>query len=177
MANLYEFYNAGDNDYYSDPWAAQTFTVGSAGPAQKHTIKSIKLKLFKNGAPGVVTFSIRNTAAGKPTGGDLCSGTYDCDTLGASPGAFVDIFLGAGTLLVPGTMYAIVCPIPGGNTFRWRADTTGPTYGGGTCVGSADGVNWLIYAGLDLMFEEWGDPIAASPKGAIPARLLAGGLI
>ncbi|GAJ19661.1 unnamed protein product [marine sediment metagenome] len=51
-------------------------------PATTHKITSVKLKLWKEGSPGTVTISIRATdGRGHPTGGDLCSGTINGNTI------------------------------------------------------------------------------------------------
>ena len=59
--------------------------------------------------PGTVTVSIRNTSAGNPSGGDLCVGTTDGDTLPTgAPYEWREITLGAGADLAAVTKYAIV---------------------------------------------------------------------
>ena len=159
MATLYEHYNTGDDNeksFCSSSWLAQTFT-----PSAAHTITSVKLLLYRVGLPGTVTVSIRATDAdGEPTGGDLCSGTTDGNTLPtASPYEWREITLGAGYDLVASTKYAIVARAPNGdssNMVYWRQDETYPTYAGGSLAFSSDsGSTWKLYA-IDLMFEDWG---------------------
>lgn len=158
---MYEYYNTGDDNHiwlYGSNWAAQTFT-----PSVAHTITSVKLKLFRSGAPGTVTVSIRATSGGQPTGSDLCSGTTSGDTLTTSaPGAWREITLGSGYGLSAGTTYAIVVRATSGawgNHVLWRADTSPTYYGGGMWVWSTNsGSSWSSYANYDLMFEEWGNP-------------------
>jgi hypothetical protein len=167
-SSIYEHYNTGDNGYagiFGSLWPAQTFT-----PSAAHTITSVKLKLFRNGLPGTVTVSKRATSGGQPTGGDLCSGTTNGDTLTTSTsGEWREITLGGGYGLSAGTQYAIVARATGGDTSNmviWLMDATAPTYGGGMWLYSLDsGSSWTSAAGYDLMFEEWGDPPGAGAVG------------
>jgi len=155
----YEYYDTGadgDRDAYSNNWEGQTFT-----PETDHLMAKVKLKLFRVGSPGTVKVSIRATSADKPTGGDLCSGTIDGDTLTTDTnGEWYEITLGDGYEVEKDTMYAIVIRAVNGNASNkvsLRADTSSPTYTGGTHVDSSDsGADWNTYSGVDLLFEEWG---------------------
>jgi len=155
----YQYYDTGadgDRDAYSNNWEGQTFT-----PETDHLLASVKLKLFRVGSPGTVKVSIRATSAGKPTGGDLCSGTIDGDTLTTDTnGEWYEITLGDGYEVAAETMYAIVIRAVNGdasNKVSARADTSSPTYTGGTHVDSSDsGSSWNMYSGVDILFEEWG---------------------
>jgi len=157
--HMYEYYNTGDDNHVwicGTNWVAQTFT-----PSVAHTITSVKLKLFRTGAPGTVTVSIRATSGGQPTGSDLCSGTTSGDTLTTSaPGEWREITLGSGYALSAGTTYAIVVRATGGNFSNLlysRVDTFS-TYGGGMYLLSANsGSSWTSGSPYDLMFEEWGN--------------------
>ncbi len=161
--HMYESYNTGDdssNNVYGANWYAQTFT-----PSVAHTIKSVKLKLYKVGSPGNVTVSIRATSGGHPTGSDLCSGIINGNTLNStSPGSWYEITLGSGYNLSASTMYAIVVRAPSGtypspaNYLVWRRDASSPTYGGGCREGSTNGGStWTSNTNRDMMFEEWGN--------------------
>jgi hypothetical protein len=160
---MYEYYNTGDDNavyIFGAYWVAQTFT-----PSVAHTITSVKLKLFRSGSPGTVTVSIRATSGGQPTGGDLCLGTTSGDTLITSaPGDWREITLGSGYGLSAGTTYAIVVRATSGNWGNhvwWRVDGSSPTYVGGMYLLSMDsGSSWTSGAAYDLMFEEWGNPMA-----------------
>ncbi|MBA7623227.1 hypothetical protein ES703_30620 [subsurface metagenome] len=161
MAEIFEYYNTNDDieqTAYYRYWKAQTFT-----PLQAHKITSVKLKLWKKGNPGTVTVSIRNTSAGKPSGGDLCFGTTNGNTLPTgSPYQWREIALGDGYDSGAATMYAIVVRAPSGNysnQLYWRCDYTSPTYTRGTMVASTDsGSTWgAPIEPTDFMFEEWGD--------------------
>ena len=158
MANRYEYYNTGDNSgsgFWNGKWLAQTFT-----PSVAHKITSVKLKLFRTGSPGTITVSIRATQDGKPTGGDLCAGTTNGNTLPTGPaGEWREITLGDGYNLTT-VMCAIVVRISGGdldNRGNWWYASSG-TYGGGAHVDSDDsGANWTINSNYDFMFEDWGE--------------------
>lgn len=160
---LYEYYNTNDDSqgqFYDFKWLAQTFT-----PTEAHKITSVKIKAWRNGLPGIITIGIRATnGEGHPTGGDLCSGTTDGDTLPeATNSEWREITLGDGYNLNADTKYAIVARITGGdpsNRIRWRGDFSEPTYAGGCYESSEDsGVNWSSSPAYDLMFEDWGIPV------------------
>lgn len=159
MATLYEYYNTGQNadlGAYGNDWKAQTFT-----PSEAHKIISVKLQLHRLGSPGTVTVSIRATSAGKPTGGDLCVGTTNGNTLPTnSPYEWREITLGAGYDLEADTKYAIVIRAPSGNNdnrARWRIDVSGEYAGGNAEDSTNSGSSWLTtYPDMDFMFEEWG---------------------
>lgn len=165
MADLYEYYNTGDDQAasaYSTTWIGQSFT-----PATAHKITSVKLKLYRVGSPGTVTVSIKATDEnGHPTGADLCSGTIDGNTLTEdSAGAWYEITLGDGYNLAADTKYAIVIRCEGinvSNRVDWRADATDPTYDGGCYEFSTNsGSSWTTVLTVDLMFEDWGEAIVA----------------
>ena len=81
---LYERYTTGEDHaagIYGRYWKGQTFTIGNTGANENHNITSVKLKLFRQGSPGMLTVHIRATSGGKPTGSDLTSGTTDGNTL------------------------------------------------------------------------------------------------
>lgn len=161
MANLYEYYNTGD-DGGRVTWSGVGDTAQTFTPQVSHRITSVKLKLYRVGSPGTLTVGIRATAGGQPTGGDLVSGTTNGNTLPtASPYEWREITLGAGYNLVAGTQYAIVLQVGGdaSNYVVWRWDKTSPTYAGGfLCAGS--GESWTQYPDYDMMFEDWGEVIA-----------------
>lgn len=167
MSTLFEHYNINDDDFngfYGIYWEGQTFT-----PSVEHTITSVILKLYKAGNPGTLTVSIRATDAGKPTGGDLCSGTTNGNLFTTdTAGAWYEITLGAGYLLSAGVKYAIVVRATSGNSanhIHWRRDTTSPAYGGGVAVYSLNsGVGWYLNSTRDYMFEEWGEAAGWSGK-------------
>ncbi len=157
----------GSVNIYGTGWVGQTFT-----PSIRHSVTSVNLKLYKSGSPGTITASIRATSGGVPIGADLASGTYNGDTLGSSPGAFVSIDLGSGTILDASTQYAICIRAPSGdisNRIVWRR--SGDLYADGTRVNSNDsGGSWSFSgpsATQDMMFEELGTSVPVYPTDAI----------
>jgi len=162
MATRYEHYITGDDQAgtaYDDYWQGQTFT-----PSVGHTIKSVKLLLYRVGSPGTITVSIRATdGGGLPTGNDLCSGTTNGDLItDGTDGEWIEITLGAGDELEADETYAIIIRALDGdvsNSILWRVDGSSPSYAGGSDVYSGNGgEDWTAYTGYDYMFEEWGDP-------------------
>jgi len=154
----YETYNTGEDSaffIYDVNWRGQTFT-----PSITHPITSIKLLLYRSGLPRTITVSIRATDGdGKPIGDDLCSGTYDGDTVTTdATGAWYEITLGSGTVLSASTKYAIVVRITGGDAYNyiaWKCDGSSPTYSGGSYANSSDsGSTWNLDTSYDFMFEE-----------------------
>jgi len=170
----YQYYDTGadgDRDAYSNNWEGQTFT-----PETTHLLGSVKLKLFKVGSPGTIMVSIRATAAGVPAGGDLCVGTIDDSVITEDTnGEWYEITMGNGYQVAKDTQYAIVVRAAGGdasNKVSLLADTSDPTYAGGTHVDSSDsGAEWNTYSGVDLLFEEWGVG-EASPTTVVWGNLL-----
>lgn len=170
MANLYEYYNTGDDTKsfaYGVIWCAQTFT-----PSIAHTITSVKLLLYRKGSPGTITVSIRATSSGHPTGADLCSGTINGNTLTTdTAGLWYEITLGAGYAL-SATKYATIIRALSGDTSNWigwRADISNPTYTGGCFEYSTNsGTGWFTYTVQDMMFEDWGkDPKLIVGSGSV----------
>ncbi|MBA7568973.1 hypothetical protein ES708_10710 [subsurface metagenome] len=159
---LFEHYNTGANTYISVMyiyWRGQTFT-----PSISHKIDTVKMLVYRYGSPGTCTVSIRATAGGLPTGADLCSGTFDADTLTTNPdGEWVEVDLGKGTALTASTKYAIVARCPDGdvrfNMMRWRCKSPDGDYAEGAAF-SGVYESWSLEPNnADFMFEEWGIPI------------------
>jgi len=157
-ANLYEHYNTGDDSvwgFYGQYWKAQTFTAES-----DHVVGAVNLKLYRSGAPGVLTVSIRATdGSGHPTGLDLTSGTTNSNTLTTNTaGEWREVILTPYTL-TNGTKYAIVARALGGaDTDRvwWRLNQTLPAYAGGNLEHDTNnGTNWETHTEMDFMFEVW----------------------
>lgn len=178
MATLYEYLNTGGNsgtDATGAKWTSQTFT-----PVTSHTITSVKLSIARVSNPGTVTVSIRATSGGKPTGGDLVSGTTDGDTLTVwTTYGWREITLGAGYDLDASTQYAIVVRVLGGdasNKIFWEIRSNGAGYTGGTWVYSTNsGSSWTTVSNDDHLFEDWGE--AAGWTGKIsgvtnPAKIM-----
>jgi len=181
MSTLYEYYNTGDDGAvvsFGSRWSAQTFT-----PAIAHKITSVKLLLYRTGSPGTITVSIRATDAdGKPTGADLCSGITDGDTLTTDPsGEWREITLGDGYNLDADVRYAIVVRAPSSNPsnyFRWRMDTTSPSYADGSYSASKNsGSTWTLDTAKDTMFEDWGEPLPIALSGVSAGVCTVSGLL
>lgn len=155
---LQDYYNTGANTYediFDTDWAAQTFTTTIG-----YNITSVKLLLRRFVSPGTLTVSIKATAAGVPTGADLCVGTYDANTINSLTPEWIEITFGNGAKLSPLTQYAIVARCLTGtfaNEVLWRHDATSPTYTGGSVCASADsGATWTADATIDALFECYG---------------------
>ena len=167
MAWMYEYYNTGRDselgDFYGDNlWQCQTFTVGTTGPNVNHNITSVKLLLSRQGEPGTLYVSIKATdEAGKPTGGDLSTGTTNGNTLPEYPGIeWREVTMSSYTLLA-NTKYAIVVRLPNGDEYNLvftGADITSPAYTGGSWgYTSNGGTSWTMNTAYDIMFEIWSD--------------------
>lgn len=160
---LYEHYiinDDGANVAFNVRWLAQTFTV-QAG--ETHTITSIKIKVYRMGTPDIMTVAITAVdGAGKPTGPDLATGTFDGDDLtDAEPGEWIEVAMSE-VELEANTQYALVLkdmdPSPGDGVI-WRWDQTDGTYPDGIALVSMDsGDSWTSQTTFDFMFEEWGTP-------------------
>jgi hypothetical protein len=159
MAKLYEYANTGDDDQayslaYGVNWLGTVFTTGSV----KHSVTSVKLKLYRAGSPGTLAVSIRATtgATPLPTGGDLTSGTTNANTLPTgSPYEWREIALTEYALL-PNTTYAIAIRATSGdsaNYVAWRYKTLGTT--GSFRYSSDSGATWNV-GNANHMFEIWG---------------------
>lgn len=155
---MYEYYITGEDGVFyinsATRLIAQTFT-----PALDHQITVIKIKCYRVLSPGTITVEIQGTdGAGHPDNTDIASGTLNGNAITTGVGgAWYEIDLGAGAPLSSGTKYAIVFKAPGADgthKFYIRVDSTGPTYGGGTCEWSNNlGAAWTAIAS-DMMFEE-----------------------
>ncbi|HEU4889759.1 MAG TPA: carboxypeptidase regulatory-like domain-containing protein [Thermoanaerobaculia bacterium] len=130
-------------------WGGQTFTPSVTG-----TLTQVDVNLFCAGCTGTtpnLTLSIRATAGGVPTGGDLASGTIPGFSNGGVASYFSVVF-GAPASLTAGTMYAFVVrptanPSPGTYALtRSGTSTVGANvYAGGTRVsGATSGTVWSI---------------------------------
>lgn len=155
---LFEYYNSGDDDadgIRGTTWIAQTFT-----PSEAHEITSAKLKLSASlpAGAGICSLYVRAVDGDhKPTGLNLCSGTYDCTTLTSTP-TLTEITFSSGTCeLEASTEYALQLSANGTEYVFWRFDSTSPTYAGGSYVRTLDGGStWTVNTAYDLMFEEYG---------------------
>jgi hypothetical protein len=167
---LFERYNTGDNfDWWlwGNNWRAQTITIGSSGENTDFTLKSIKLKVYRNGSPGTCNVYIRSFSEESGIGSEnLSSGSFNANDLtDSSPGEFLNIEMSS-VKLEAGKSYAIVFNCPDGswgNELYFRMEEGTPTYLGGQYYYSEDaGSTWAALGQYDAMFEVWGEPISGN---------------
>ncbi len=181
-----EYNNVYDNEsyhaFFNTTFLGQTFI-----PSITHKIKYIRLKLFKSSSPGIVTVSIRATdVEGLPTGNDLCSGTFNANTVDFAWfwGSWYEISLGNEYSLQANTKYAIIIQVQDINYYTstylyWRMDGIDPIYSKGRAIGSNDsGTTWffpLFYGHAEgpavFMFEEWGDTIQRNYTNSLSKKI------
>jgi len=157
---LQENYSTGADGNYTiqrNEWYAQTFTVSP----ESHSINEIRIFGYREGEPGTVTISLRDTDdSGLPTGTDLTSGTFDGDAVtNSTTGAWCAVVV-TETNLDYDEVYAVVIRAEAGdvdNTFHIKVDESSPTYSGGSAIESSDsGVTWSADASTDAYFEIYG---------------------
>jgi hypothetical protein len=151
-------------------WADMQFTVG----ATSHTATSIHLYLKRLGSPGTVTVSLRNAAAGLPTGADLISTTFDGNLL--TTGYDWYSYNISETTLTATLQYAIVVRATAGdvnNCVYWGIDAGGGLANAvyGKSVNS--GVTFATDAPKDALFEIWSSPISQGLQ-VIGAKVFTG---
>jgi len=163
-------YTTGDNanaiGCYGVNYDGQTFTAETTGTAKKVWLKLIKAA----GTPASYTCAIRATAAGAPTGANLCSGNitgaYVTTTAG---GDWYEFDMGAGTALTAGTVYAIILYSDASsseNHVAWRYTTVNAYSGGSIYISANSGSTWSAIASADHLFQ-----VLTSTTGATPLRV------
>jgi len=140
-----------DVPIYGAEWSAQTFTASDA-----YQISGVDVRLYRIGAPGTVTASLRAIALGVPDGADLAVGTINGNLLSTyNRGEWEKIVFTTNYQLTSGVTYSIVLRATTGNIANqvvWRDDSTG-TYAGGTrCASVNSGGAWGIYPNDDFIF-------------------------
>lgn len=165
-------YHTGTNSgsygcYYGTAWQEQSFTVGGTG----FSVTSVKLMLWRTSASlGTATASIRAVDANhKPTGSDLASGTYSCDSITQTETAgTLYEFTFTPYTLAANTEYAIVLRQSAGspaNTLWWvhtHKDYTTPYADGMPKYSYDSGSTWGDTINRDLIFEVWGEDAGSS---------------
>lgn len=139
-------------------WLGQTWT-----PSSDYTVKSVGLRLKKVGASiGNVIVSIRATAAGIPTGGDVATALIPAASL-TSALAWHEAVLDVPFAATNGTMYAIVIRSTGSaypaSQFQLGYVSGGDVYANGTKLSSDDyGITWASVGGEtdDIWFRLFG---------------------
>jgi hypothetical protein len=183
MTTKYENYDGahyGRKSIYNDGASYKSgvgipFTVGATG----HTVTSVKVYLNKTGAPtGTITVSVRATSGGKPTGGDLCSGTMNAASPPAWPAdAQFEISQSPEYTLSPSTTYAICLLLSAGgsNTTNYDAPIYNYPYTPRFCLTSDQGATWTFF-GLDgtMLFEVWGNSLIVIPTVTTQAATSVG---
>ncbi|MCK5223153.1 hypothetical protein KAR04_00150 [Candidatus Calescamantes bacterium] len=150
----YDETNQNANEWFGGNVAlAQSFT-----PSQDMDVVKVGIYAkFISSTQSDITVSIRaDDGSGKPTGGDLTSGTLPGfgDTSYAWKTIDVDRYS-----LTNGTKYHIVVliPPPSYGTYSWGLDNTSPTYTGGTQSTSTDlGSSWTVDSTADQIFRVYG---------------------
>jgi hypothetical protein len=150
---------------YGVNWEAMTFTAETTGTAKK-----IWLKLNKNGVPTTsYACAIRATAAGAPTGANLCSGNITSTQISATADWY-EFDMGAGTAITSGTVYAVILYNTGaaaGNDLQWRIHTASLYTGGQRYYSSNSGTTWATFgAAQGYLFQ-----VLTSTSGTTPLRI------
>lgn len=157
---LWESYSAGADGNYtvqSHEWYAQTFTV----TPESHSVNEIRIFGYRQGAPGTITVSLRETdGSGLPFGPDLASGTFNGDVVtNSTDGVWCAVTI-TETNLDYDEVYAVVIRAEAGdadNSFRVKVDASTPTYAGGSAIESLNsGVTWTADASTDAYFRIYG---------------------
>jgi len=137
-------------------WTAQTFI-----PAVTGTLAKADVQLFCNGCgatPPNLTLSVRNTAAGLPTGADLATTTIPGSTFASGASVLFTATFGSPATLTSGTQYALVLrPVsaPAGSGYFWIRSSPS-TYANGSRVLSADsGGTWSADTTRDFNFKTY----------------------
>jgi len=137
-------------------WTGQTFI-----PAVTGLLAKADVHLFCNGCgatPPNLTLSVRNTAAGVPTGADLASVTIPGSAFASGATVLYTATFGAPAALTSGTQYALVLrpvSVPAGSGYFWIRSSPS-TYANGSRVLSADsGGTWSADTTRDFNFRTY----------------------
>jgi len=143
----------GTVNVWGNNWVAQTFI-----PSERYDITGVNILVSRTGNPGNLTVSLRATAAGAPSGGDLTSGFVDGDAVTTdSDGEWVAIAFTDDYTLTAATSYAICVRSAGvnaNNRINWFVDTGNGYANGSEYTNAAAGVGaWNVVAANDMLFE------------------------
>jgi hypothetical protein len=137
-------------------WTGQTFI-----PAVTGLLAKADIQLFCNGCgatPPNLTLSVRNTAAGLPTGADLASVTIPGSAFASGAAVLFTATFGSPATLTSGTQYALILrpvSVPAGAGYFWIRSSPS-TYANGSRVLSADsGGTWAADATRDYNFKTY----------------------
>lgn len=156
-------------------WFSQTFTIGAVGDDVAHVLKRIKIYTGKEGSPGDMSVSIRETDdSGAPKDLEIASGTLTEPVSDDIDEYSIEILTGNGEFLYlqQGTKYAFVFSAPAGTPSTDRYNLRGETifggdslYAGGNQYTSNDsGDSWSGNLSSDIFFKEEGQAIRAQTK-------------
>ncbi|MCM3871481.1 MAG: carboxypeptidase regulatory-like domain-containing protein [Pyrinomonadaceae bacterium] len=137
-------------------WTGQTFTSAVNGQ-----LVAADIQLFCNGCgatPPNLTLSVRNTAAGLPTGVDLASVTIPGSAFASGASVTFTASFGSPATLTSGTQYALILrpvSVPTGSGYFWIRSSPS-TYASGSRVLSADsGGTWSADTTRDYNFKTY----------------------
>lgn len=133
-------------------YCAQSVTVGLAG-----TIDHLELQLYKVGSPGNLSVEIWTESSGVPGSKVSDTTTFDPSSLGASPGAFVEISITNGGTYAVSDKFCIVCignAVDASNYVGWRL-VTPSGYAGGQGAIDNNGAGWTPLATVDFGFKTY----------------------
>jgi len=163
MTKLLEYYETGTSDaaVYLITWYGQTFTIGTSSTDSYYTLKSVSLKLYRTGSPGVMTIDVYavSPVTGKPTGPVLSTGLIDGNLLTDSSSAVWYNIPMQSCRLAKTSPYCVVVHCSGGvsNYVSWKTNTSG-AYTGGTALASVNsGSTWNVISSSDFLFRIYGD--------------------
>jgi len=158
-------------------WTGQTFIAGVTG-----TLVKADFQLFCSGCgatPPNLTLSVRNTAAGLPTGADLASVSIPGSAFASGSTVLFTATFGAPPALTSGTQYALILrpvSVPAGSGYFWIRSSPS-TYASGSRVLSADsGGTWSTDTTRDYNFRTYmqvgfaaSGNFTSSPKDSNPS--------
>ncbi len=155
-------------------WTGQTFI-----PAVTGMIVQADVQLFCNGCgatPPNLTLSVRNTAAGLPTGADLATATIPGSAFASGGTVLFTATFGSPAALTAGTQYALVLrpvSVPAGTGYFWIRSSPS-TYANGSRVLSADsGGTWTPDLTRDYNFRTYMQ-VGFAPSGNLVSSLKDG---
>jgi hypothetical protein len=148
-------------------WCGQTFIAGLTGQMVKADIQ-----LFCNGCGGTppnLTLSVRNTAAGLPTGADLATVTIPGSAFASGATTLFTATFASPFTVTSGTQYALILrPVsaPLGSGYFWIRSSPS-TYASGSRVLSADsGGTWSADTTRDYNFKTY-IQVGYAPSGTL----------
>ena len=184
-AVMFENYTINDDTTWTGDavgdWAAQPFI-----PAISHRLTSVWVQIFKTGAPGDITISIRgprhvgNEDDNYSGNEALATGTIaEGDIPGASPGALTQCVFATPFDVYAGHRYYLTMSAPGGsggNSIGWRYDTAAATYLRACQLETSNvftsrhqstnsGATWDVFDNSCFMFSEWGQSVGEFEYG------------